>query len=152
MTAATIAIEDPDQPALRVMMAAADAHYFSLYPAERNYLLDVAALQRPGIAFYVARVAGEARGFGALVPQAGDWAEIKRMYVDPAARGRGLGTLILGALEAHARRIGVRTLRLETGIKQPAAIALYRAAGFRNRDAFGDYAADPISVFLEKTL
>ncbi len=152
MSEIALAIEDPDQPALRALLAAADALYATLYPAERNYLLDVASLQAPGVAFYVARLDGRAIGYGALVPQDGSSAELKRMYVDPQVRGRGIGKRILGALEAHARVAGVRVLRLETGIRQPEALGLYRAAGFVVRGAFGDYADDPISVFMEKAL
>ena len=150
--APSIAVEPPDQPELRALLAAADAFYAALYPADRNYLLDVAALAAPGVAFYVARLDGRAVGCGAVVVHGGDWAEIKRLYVDPTRRGHGIGRLILEALEAHARHAGVRVLRLETGIKQAAALGLYRAAGFVDRDAFGDYAPDPISVFMEKPL
>src|SRR5262249_32153534 len=63
-----------------------------------------------------------------------------------------LGRAILEALEAQARRTGARWLRLETGVAQAEALGLYRAAGFIDRDAFGDYEPDPISVFLEKPL
>jgi putative acetyltransferase len=149
---ATIRIEDPDQPALRAMLAEGDALYAALYPPEDNHLLDIAALQQPGVAFHVARIDGRLAGFGAVVAQDGGWAEIKRMYIDPALRGRGIGRLILEALEDHARRAGVRVLRLETGVKQPAALSLYRAAGFTPRGPFAAYTANASSRFLEKIL
>jgi putative acetyltransferase len=149
---ATIRIEDPDQPALRAMLAEGDALYSALYAAEDNHLLDIEALRQPGVAFHVARVAGRLAGFGAVVIQTEDWAEIKRMYVDPALRGCGIGRLILAALEDHARRAGVGMLRLETGVKQPAALSLYRAAGFAPRGPFGAYVANASSLFLEKML
>jgi putative acetyltransferase len=152
MTAPTIAREPPRQPELGALMADNDALYAALYPAELVFTLDVGELEQPEVAFYVARVDGRAVGYGAIVGRGADWAEIKRMYVDPAARGRGLGKLILDSLEAHARRVGVRVLRLETGNRQPAAIGLYRAAGYVERGAFGDYPADPTCVFMEKTL
>jgi GNAT superfamily N-acetyltransferase len=73
----------------------------------------------------VARDAGgEAVGCGALRPLGDGVAEIKRMYVVPAARGRGLSKLVLAGLEAAARDRGWTTLRLETGPRQPEAIAL----------------------------
>ena len=148
----TIVIEDPDQPEILAMFAAADAYYAALYPAESNHLLEVAALKRPEVAFYVARVAGRAKGFGSVVRQGGGYGEIKRMYVDPAARGHRLGRMILETLEASARRDGIRHLRLETGVRQAEALALYRAAGYRETGPFGDYHADPLSVFMTKQL
>jgi putative acetyltransferase len=152
MTQATIQIENPDQPALRALLAEADAFYGALYPPEHNHLLDVASLQRPGVAFHVARIDGSVAGFGAVVAQDGGWGEIKRMYVDPALRGQGIGRLILDALEDHARRTGIDRLRLETGIRQAAALSLYRAAGFQPRGPFGDYEANETSLFFEKPL
>lgn len=148
-----IAIEDPDQPDIRAKLAEADAYYASLYPAELNYLLDIASLKRPGVTFHVARAGdGLLLGFGAVVLQEDGWAEIKRMYVDPAARGHGTGRAILAALEAHARRAGATRARLETGNQQPPALALYRAFGYRECGAFGGYAEDPISIFMAKPL
>jgi len=134
------------------MLADADAWYNAAYPPEHNHLLDVARLKQPGVTFHVVRIDGKAVAFGALVPQQGGWGEVKRMYVDPAARGRGLGRMILAALEAEARRTGLGCLRLETGIKQDAAIALYVAAGFREIAPFAPYTADPFSRFFEKRL
>ena len=85
---------------------------------------------------------GEALGCGALRPLEDGVAEIKRMYVVPAARGRGLSKLVLAGLEAAARDRGWTTLRLETGPRQPEAIALYEGAGYRPIAAFGPYADD----------
>ncbi|MEJ0067924.1 MAG: GNAT family N-acetyltransferase [Pseudomonadota bacterium] len=150
--APTIRIEDPDQPALRAMLAEADAFYNALYPPEHNHLLDIAALQRSGVAFHVARIDGRIAGFGAVILQPGDWAEIRRMYVAPGSRGQGIGRRLLETLEAYARTARIRVLRLETGTRQPAALSLYRAAGFTPRGPFGAYAANGSSLFLEKTL
>jgi GNAT superfamily N-acetyltransferase len=102
----------------------------------------------------VARDAGgEAVGCGALRPLGDGVAEIKRMYVVPAARGRGLSKLVLAGLEAAARDRGWTTLRLETGPRQPEAIALYEGAGYRPIAAFGPYADDADdSLFYERVL
>ena len=153
----SIAIEDPDQPELRAMLVAADAYYATLYPAESSHLLDIAALQDPATAFFVARWEGEALGYGAILDRTADgqgdrYAEVKRMYVDPRARGRKLGRHLLQALEDHAARLGHYLIRLEAGTKQPEALGLYRTQGFQNRDRFGDYPEDPFSVFMEKRL
>jgi putative acetyltransferase len=79
-------------------------------------------------------------------------AEIKRMFVAPASRGRGLGRRILAALEGEARQSGIACLRLETGTRQPEAVALYRAMGFRKVPPFPGYRDDPLSVFMAKDL
>ena len=79
-------------------------------------------------------------------------AEIKRMFVREHARGRGLGRQVLSDLESAAVEAGVDWLVLETGEKQPEAIALYRAAGYVEVDPFGVYADEADSVYLGKRL
>jgi putative acetyltransferase len=74
------------------------------------------------------------------------------MYVHPSVRGQGIGRRLLAALEEEARYAGLDTLRLETGIAQPEALALYRSAGFAEGKPFGDYHADRHSLFMEKRL
>lgn len=150
--AISIAVEDPDQPGIRAMLEAGDAYYASLYPAESNHVLDVSSLKRPGVSFYVARAEGRLLGFGAIVDRGDGWAEIKRMYVVPDARGRRIGRRLLEALEAHAGRLGAERVRLETGVRQPEALGLYRSAGYREVPTFGNYRPDPLSVFMEKLL
>ena len=81
-----------------------------------------------------------------------EYAEIKRMYVRPAFRGRGLGRLMLEHLVAHARAQGLSVVRLETGIHQREAIALYESSGFRRIGPFGPYTDDPVSRCYEKTI
>jgi putative acetyltransferase len=146
-----IAIERPDQPDVRRLLEAGDALSASLYPAESNHMLDASALLDPAVTFLVARQDGVAIGCGALVRKTG-YAEIKRMFVDEAARGRKIGRRILDAVEAIARAEGIAALKLETGIYQPAAIGLYRSAGFEVVPPFGDYRPDPLSVFMSKAL
>jgi GNAT superfamily N-acetyltransferase len=86
-------------------------------------------------------------GIKALQPGIG---EIKRMYVDPAARGRGHARRLLGGLEAAGRQLGLTHLRLDTGPKQPVARALYERAGYRSIPAYNEnYAA---SFWGEKEL
>src|SRR4051794_32231869 len=71
-------------------------------------------------------------------------AEIKRMYVVPAARGRGLARVLLAALEDAARNLGYSTVRLDTGPQQPHAQALYESAGYR---PVGNFNANPVASF-----
>ena len=74
------------------------------------------------------------------------------MYVEEAGRGRGIGRKLLEQLVMFARMSGLQVLKLETGIHQPEAIALYERAGFARCEPFGDYQPDPLSLFMEKRL
>jgi putative acetyltransferase len=146
----TIRREPPDQPDVVALIAALDAYANALYPPESNHLLDVSALSVPEVSFLVVRDRGEAVGCGAILRDARGWGEVKRMYVRPDQRGRGVGQRMLAEIEAIARRGGFPLLRLETGIHNTEALALYRRAGFGECAPFGDYEPDPLSVFMEK--
>jgi GNAT superfamily N-acetyltransferase len=98
---------------------------------------------------------GTALGCGVLRVLADGVAEVKRMYVVPTARGRGVGRTLLADLEEAARDLGWTTLRLETGPRQPEAVALYMRAGYRPIAAFGGYVDAPDaedSLFFERHL
>ena len=147
-----IAIEDPSQPEIVMLLRDGEAHSAKLYPAESNHHVPLDALRASNVRFLVARDAnGRAVGTGALALH-GAWAELKAMWVIPEARGLGASSSILAALEASARSEGVRILRLETGVESHAALGLYTRAGFTRCDPFGDYRPDPLSVFMEKDL
>jgi putative acetyltransferase len=148
--ALTIRPEPPGQPEVLALIEALDAQMTALYPPESNHLLDIAALSDPAVTFLVVRGGKAAIGCGALMRDARGWGEIKRMYVRPDYRGRGVGGRVLAELEAVARNAGVPLLRLETGIHNAEALALYRRAGFAECAPFGDYKVDPLSVFMEK--
>lgn len=150
--ALAIAVERPDQPDVKRLLEAGDAFSAALYPPESNHMLDVAALLDPAVTFLVARRNGVAVGCGALVRKPGGYAEIKRMFVAEMARGHGIARRLLEELEAIARDERLSALKLETGIYQPAALGLYRSAGFQNVEPFGEYRADPLSIFMEKPL
>jgi putative acetyltransferase len=144
--------ETPDQPEVRDMLARLDAYCAALYPAESNHLMDIESLMQGDVLFLVARdVDGSAVGCAALVNRA-SYGEVKRMFVDERRRGLGTGRKLLDHLVMFARMSGLSVLRLETGIHQPDAIALYERAGFVRCAPFGDYAADPLSIFMEKPL
>lgn len=124
---------------------------------EERYGGDEEPGEKPGVAdvaaFLVARdAAGAAVACGGLRALDGHTVEIKRMYVDPDARGRGAGTLVLAALEEEARRRGFTTLRLETGTLQPDARALYERAGYHEIPCFGAYAGASLSRCYERRL
>ncbi|GAA1061698.1 GNAT family N-acetyltransferase [Agromyces bracchium] len=81
-----------------------------------------------------------------------DFAEIKRMFVAPAARGRGLSRLLLERAEVIAAARGVRVLRLETGLAQPEAMALYSRSGYSPIPCYGYWKDDPDVRCYEKSL
>jgi putative acetyltransferase len=78
--------------------------------------------------------------------------EIRRMYVLPEHRGAGFSRLVLAAVENEARRLGYASVRLETGVHQHEALALYRSSGFREIPRYGPYVDDELSVCFEKPL
>ena len=105
-----IKIENPDQAEVHALLAASDAYMASLYPAESNHMVDVNTLKQPHVTFLVARAEGRAVGCGAVVQSTDGWAEIKRMFVSPAARGRQVGRKLLERLEVVAREKGSTAL------------------------------------------
>jgi len=106
----------------------------------------------PGSVFMVARLAGTPVACGALRRIDDAIAEVKRMYVAPEGRRRGLARRILRKLEQRAVEFGYRTIRLETGVAQPEAIALYEACGYRRIPPYGPFVGNPSSVCFEKFL
>lgn len=150
----TVRIEhaDPLGPDARALIAELDAYLDALYPPENNYLLDPAALAAPEVRFWLARDDDRALGCVALKRLSETDGELKRMYVRPVARGTGLGRRLLGVVEAEARMLGLRRILLETGTDQPEAIGLYRAAGYLPCAPWGDYRADPLNLYLARTL
>ena len=133
----------------RRLIAALDTYLDSLYPPEENYLLDIEALCQPEVSFMLAHMGDEAVGCGAIVARDG-YAEVKRMFVDPAVRGRGIARHIVIALESAARARGLTHLRLETGTLMPEAQQLYTRCGFGVCRPFGEYEDNGASVFMEK--
>ncbi len=128
------------------------------YPEEgaTHFRLDLDEVAPGRGTFLIAEEDGRAVGCGAvrrlLEPGLDDAAEVKRMYVVPEARGRGVGGFVLAALEREARSLGVTRVLLERGERQPEASALHRRFGFEVIDRFGEYAASPLSICMEKRL
>ena len=147
-----IARESPRQDDIIALIHQSDALMQSLYPAESNHLVDIESLAAANVHFLVAREEGQALGCGAFVLGEAGQAEMKRVFVAPAARGKGIARLLMEALEREAAHLGVTLMQLETGIKQPEAIALYRKFGYAERGPFGSYQPDPLSLFMEKRL
>jgi GNAT superfamily N-acetyltransferase len=102
--------------------------------------------------FLVGYEDGRAIAFGGLARYDETTGEIRRMYVSPDARGRGLSRRILEALEDEASALGYTAVRLETGNRQSEALGLYRSAGYESIAKYGPYMNDERSVCLEKSL
>jgi GNAT superfamily N-acetyltransferase len=105
----------------------------------------------PGV-FLLGRHQGELVACGAVRRLDGGVAEVKRMYVRPAARRRGFSRRLLEELESVARELDVRVLRLETGVHQPESVALYESAGYRAIPPYGEYIGNIYSLCYEKLL
>jgi DNA-binding MarR family transcriptional regulator/GNAT superfamily N-acetyltransferase len=137
-----VGVEDPTSPAARFCMESYFAELDRRFDAGFDPGLSISAnaheLTEPEGLLLVAWLRGDPIGCGALKFHDGTPAEIKRMWVAPAARGLGVGRRILRELEDHARRRGVGVLRLETNRALREAGRLYRSAGFAEVEAFND--------------
>jgi putative acetyltransferase len=147
-----VAIEAPRQPELLELMRQGDEFTLSLYPPESCHLLGVEELEAQGVTVFVARDDHSAVGMAALVDRGDGSAELKRMFVPEAARGRGVAGIILRRLERFAVESGITLIQLETGPLQHAAMALYERHAFTLIPNFGMYVGDPNSVCYEKRL
>jgi len=141
-------------PPARVLIEALNAELSSRYPepGATHFRLDPGEVADGQGAFLIASSSGKPVGCGAVRRIEARTGEIKRMYVSPAARGRGIGRAVLAALEAEARALGIVRLVLETGLRQGEALALYEGAGFSQIPPFGEYVASPLSVCMAKDL
>ena len=152
MSVVVVTVADPAHAPVRAMVEELDAYLVPLYPAESNHLLDIEMLRQPEMRFFAAFRGEQVLAIGGCWLHDG-YAEVKRIYVTPAARGLGLAKQIMQRVEHEAMACGRMIARLETGIHQPESLGLYRRLGYVDRGAFGDYPADdPNSVFMEKVL
>ncbi len=136
------------------LVAALDAGLADLYPPEQRFGPNLKAEHLGGGRgrFLVARDGDRAVGCGAIRLVDPRTAEVKRMYVEPDHRGRGVGRAVLASLEAAAGQLGARRLVLETGVHSKEALSLYRGAGFTEIECWGEYATSPTSMCFEKSL
>ena len=137
-----VAIEDPRseaaQQCLRAYAAELQATVENGFDTARSRPVDPAALTAPKGLLLVARLHAEPVACGALKLPPGEPAEIKRLWVAPAARGLGVGRRVLSELEAHARRRGAAVVHLDTNRALRAATALYRSSGYVEVEPFND--------------
>jgi putative acetyltransferase len=146
--------EPLDSPASRDLIALLDAEIASRYPepGALQFRLDADEVAPGRGAFVVAFAGDSAVACGGVRVIDGGAAEVKRMFVVPAQRGRGVAGRVLAVLEERARGLGATRLVLETGTRQPEAIALYARSGFARIEPFGEYVGAPLSVCMGKWL
>ena len=158
------------------LLVLSDEYMASLYPAESNHLVSSESLRTGDAVFLGAfmpsmmssshETVEQSVETGVPSPRGESWqcigcvaarfyreagyAEIKRLYVQEAHRGLGLSRTLMSAIEAEILAEGIDCARLEMGIYQPEADALYRSIGYRNIPPFGEYLVDPLSQFFEK--
>ena len=145
---------DPDSPEAVALIAALTAELSGRYdfPACGAGHFRPEDVRVAGAAFVVGRLTGRAVACGAFRPLETGICEIKRMFVEPEFRGRGFSRIVLAELERLAVRDGYSTARLETGDRQPEAIALYERVGYCRISGFGPYADRARSVCFERRL
>jgi putative acetyltransferase len=148
----SIAVESPLQDEVRELIEALNAKLLSLTPAEFCFHMTVEQMADSHTTVFIARENGRAVACGALRRHGGGVGEVKRMYTRPKMQGRGIGGMIVGEIEALARREGLHTLVLETGDRHPAAWRVYERAGFSRCGPVLDYPDSEWSVFFEKRL
>ena len=154
----TITAASPDTSDAVALIDELEASLDPLYPRSSRHGLSVAQLLDQRVAFFLIHSEGVMVGCGGVLlvgaddGDYGDYGEVKRMYVRPPFRGRGLARAMLDHLALYALAQGVTLLRLETGVHQHDAIALYERWGFTRIPPFGDYKEDPLSLFFEKRI
>jgi GNAT superfamily N-acetyltransferase len=144
-----VAYEDP---VAQELIGRVQQEYVQRYGGPDGAVVTPGEFVPPHGIFLVADIDGVPAGCAAWRTLGDGRAEMKRVYVEPGFRRRGLAQVLVDALEADAARAGIRTLELNTGPEQPEALALYAALGYAPVAGFGVYACHPDAVFLGKDL
>ena len=151
----TIARADVTAEVSRALIKSLNDELRRLYsePGANHFRLDPEEVTGGRGTFLIVHQDGVPVGCGAVRLLDAQTAELKRMFVAPSVRGTGLGRRLVKALEAEARALGAGRLVLETGVRQAAALALYRATGFQLVPLYGEYCLSPkTSVCFGKEL
>ncbi|MCO4838417.1 MAG: GNAT family N-acetyltransferase [Oceanospirillaceae bacterium] len=143
-----------DRPDVKNILDESDRYMSSLYPDESNHMTSVLSLMQENTALFGFFSNEVLAGIGAVKIFHNEiiYGEIKRVYVLKAFRGLGVSKLIMTSLHQHLADQGITISKLETGIHQPEAIGLYRGLGYTDCLPFGEYQADPLSIFMELKL
>ena len=141
-----------DDPVAQDLVEQVQQEYVARYGGRDEAVVDPAEFVPPQGLFLGAEVDGESVGSGAWRAMGPGVAEIKRVYVAPWLRRRGLAQLIVAELERSALQAGRRSVVLNSGAEQPEALRLYEQLGYGSVTAYGVYACAPGAVFLGKDL
>jgi GNAT superfamily N-acetyltransferase len=157
MSTIRVTQENPTEAAATDLIRALSAELQALYPNSHGGdgagAFKPQDVMIPRATFVVAWNGETAVGCGALRPMdEPEIAEVKRMFVRPDVRGKGISRAILAALENQAREFGYKTLRLETGVHQKEAMRLYASSGYQLIPCYGIYVNEPLSRCYEKSL
>lgn len=139
---------------VQYLLNESDRYMRSLYPDESNHMESLSALLAGNTDLIGVFQEERLAGIGAVKRHYLDekYGEIKRVFVAEEQRGKGLSKVIMSHLHQLLIQEAIPRAKLETGISQPEAIALYKSLGYQECRPFGDYSADPLSVFMEKNL
>jgi len=151
-TWATLRALPYDDPVAHYLVEQVQAEYVARYGGPDGAVVEPGEFLPPRGLFLVAEVEGVPAGCGAWRALPSGAAEIKRVYVEPAFRRRGLAQAVVAELEAAAARAGHPSVVLNTGRQQPEALALYADLGYGPVPGYGIYACAPDAVFLGKDL
>ncbi len=151
MTPPNVTHIDPLHPDALRLIDGSEAEQSALYEPHLRHAFSPEQLVQDDIRFYAAYRGGEALACGGYGAYDG-YAELKRIYVDPAHRGTGLADAIIAACEKGASAEGLPLMRLETGEASPAALRIYTRLGYARCGPFGPYRENGSSVFMEKPL
>jgi GNAT superfamily N-acetyltransferase len=144
--------EPYDGPPAQLLIAEVQLEYVARYGSPDETPIDPADFAPPQGCFVIAYVDAEPAAMGGLRRFDADSFEVKRMYVRPDYRGRGLSRLVLAHLESLAAGMGAVRVVLETGDRQPEAMRLYETSGYERVEPFGHYRCSPESAHFGKTL
>ena len=148
----SISIETPLQEDVEILVRELNEFTFTLTPAGYCHHLTPQDMATPQTSLFVARETGKAMGCGALHRHGQKVAEVKRMFVRPAARRSGIGRMILDRVVSLAVDENFEEIVLETGNNFDRAIELYERAGFEKCGPVLDYEDSPFTAFYRKPL
>ncbi|WP_175422222.1 GNAT family N-acetyltransferase [Agrobacterium tumefaciens] len=152
MNIVSITLEHPMQTEVSSLLQQSDAVAARLYPGEYRRPINAESLAKTDTYVLIARIAEKAVGMCVLFDRGDCSVELKRMIVDAASRGAGVGMALLKGAEAQAMRVGALTMLLEVGTRNTEAQQLYRRGGYHPCDPFPPYAGTPISLFMTRRL
>jgi putative acetyltransferase len=149
-----ITVLDPYSQQAQDLLTLSDDYLAALYPAESIHLASATDLSDSSSLFLGMADGQNMIGCGSVKIIEGDirYGELKRVFIKEAYRGHGLSKQLISALEAYLIKNSVWWVRLEAGIYQPEALGLYQSLGYIEREPYGAYTLDPLSIFMEKHL